>query len=949
MTTTPRATYRLQFHRDFTLDDAVGVVPYLAALGVSHLYASPLLKARSGSTHCYDIVDHGTINPELGGAAALRRLVAALRSYQMGLIVDIVPNHMGVGGADNAWWLDVLEWGRASLYADFFDIDWDPPNGSLRRKLLASFLGSAYGEALTGAELVLQCDRDTGNLFVGYHEHHFPISARTAALVLYHAAPLKEIARAFAEAARQGSRTVARKAAGEAKQALAAMAHTAAGEAALNAALARFAADTAEGQRRLNELLERQNYRLAWWRAAADEINWRRFFDINTLAGVRVELPRVFDATHSLILKLYAEGLIDGVRVDHVDGLADPRTYCRKLRRSLETAALSRPAEVPQGPPYIVVEKILAPRERLAADWLTDGTTGYDFMDQASAVLHDPAGEAALTLLWMSLTGRSGEFDAEEHDARRGILRDYLASELNATAGALHRIAGRDLLTRDYTLTVIRRALAEILVYFPVYRIYAGRTGRTEIDAQVMDRALAGARRTFRAADRPLLEILRRWLADEAPRSLPAGPRRNERWRARVRFQQLSAPVAAKSVEDTAFYRFGRLLSRNEVGSNPGQFALAPQAFHAACTERQKRLPRAMLATATHDHKRGEDTRARLAVISEIPDQWEAVLTRWMRLNLSLRRDLVIGAAPSPADEIMLYQTLVSAWPVGLAADDEAGIKAFAERVGQWCEKSVREAKLRSEWAAPDAPYEQAFREFLAGTLDPSRVVLAEIAAFAAGLDLAGAVNGFAQTLMRMAAPGVPDFYQGTELWDQSLVDPDNRRPIDFDIRRHMLAEREAPADLMPRWRSGGVKQAIIARALELRAEHSRLFAQGDYMKLEAVGPASAHVLAFARRYRGQLVVAAATRLAAKLLAGAHLPLVPPDRWEGTTLALPEGSWHDVLDPGELSFGAAIPVAELFARLPVALLCSPDAGSRAEMQDFAGGAKSAASRSSATP
>ena len=926
MTTTPRATYRFQFHQGFTLDDAIAVVPYLAALGISHLYASPLLKARPGSTHCYDIVDHGAINPELGGMEALRRLVAALRTHGMGLIVDIVPNHMGVGGSDNAWWLDVLEWGRASPYAEFFDIEWDPPDTTLRGRILAPFLGSAYGEALANGELVLRFDRVTGTFFVGYHEHHFPISIRSAALVLHHAPAFYEISHAFADAARLGGRVAARKAAEEAKHKLKIAAGTAEGEAALQAVLTRFDAGIPDGRRRLNELLERQNYRLAWWRAAADEINWRRFFDINMLAGLRVELPRVFDATHRLILQLYAEGLIDGVRIDHIDGLADPRLYARKLRRSMEAAGASRPSDAPQGPPYIVVEKILAQRERLPADWLADGTTGYDFMDQVSAVLHDPEGEAALTLLWISFTGRAGEFDTEEHEARRQILRDNLASELNATAAALHRIARRDLFTRDYTLTAIRRALSEILVYFPVYRIYAGRAGRTEVDAQVMERAVAGAHRTFRAADRPLLDVVRRWLADEAPRTLPAGPRRTERWRAMVRFQQLSAPVAAKSVEDTAFYRFGRLLSRNEVGSNPGQFALSPQAFHAACIERQKRLPGAMLATATHDHKRGEDTRARLAVISEIPDEWDVAVTRWLRLNALIRRDLDTGVAPTPADEIMLYQTLVSAWPLRLAVNDEAGIAAFAERVAGWAEKSVREAKLRSEWAAPDQPYEAACREFLAGTLDTSRAVLAEIAAFAARLDLPGAVNGLAQTIMRLAAPGVPDLYQGAEFWDQSLVDPDNRRPVDFAARKAMLARHAAPVDLMPAWRDGGVKQAVIARGLALRAEYPALFAQGAYLKLEVAGPAASHVLAFARHHRGRFVVAAATRLSAKLLAGADAPLVAAEMWRDTIIILPGNRCYDALNTGTLETSGAVPVADLFARLPVALLSSHGGG-----------------------
>jgi (1->4)-alpha-D-glucan 1-alpha-D-glucosylmutase len=917
LTTVPRATTRLQFFADFTLDDAVRTIPYFAALGISHIYASPLLKARPGSAHCYDIVDHNEINPELGGMSALHRLVAALRQHRMGLIVDIVPNHMGVGGADNEWWLDVLEWGRASAYADFFDIDWTPPDAALHNKILAPFLGTSYGEVLANNELVLRCNRETGALYVAYHEHHFPISPRSAALLLHGEPVFKEIAYELMQAARLAGRNAATKATRQAKSRFAASVGTPEGEEALRALLARVSAATSDGQRRLHELLQRQHYRLAWWRAAADEINWRRFFDINTLAGLRVERPQVFEATHRLILDLYAKGLIDGVRIDHIDGLADPRLYCRKLRRAMEAAADRRPLHAPAGAPYIIVEKILAPRERLPADWLADGTTGYDFMDQVSGVLHASGGQGPLSALWVSFTGQSGNFETEEQNARRQILRDNLASELNSAAAALHRVAQRDLFTRDYTLTVIRRALTEILVHFPVYRIYAGRAGHSETDSQIMDRALAGARRSFRAADRKLLNILHRWLAEEAPRQLPAGPRRAERLRAQIRFQQLSAPLAAKSVEDTAFYRFGRLLSRNEVGSNPGIFAFSPAAFHAACLERSRKFPNAMLATATHDHKRGEDTRARLAVLSEVPAAWETALTRWMRLNAIIRR----ASAPIPADEIMLYQTLVAAWPLGLTAEDTEGLQIFKNRVAAWQVKSLREAKLVSEWAAPNEDYESACAEFLTDTLDPSRPVLGEIISFAERLGAPGAVNGLAQTLLRLTAPGLPDLYQGTEFWDQSLVDPDNRRPVDFPRRHAALAEYRPPAELLRSWQTGAIKQAIIARALALRSEQPDLFAEGDYVKLEASGPAAAHLLAFARRYKNRVIVTAVSRLAANLVN--ETPLIPMAVWEDTSLNLPGFDWLDALNGGQPHDTDTIPVTALFARLPVALLRSP--------------------------
>ena len=686
-----------------------------------------------------------------------------------------------------------------------------------------------------------------------------------------------------------------------------------------------------EGRERLHRLLERQHYRLAWWRAASDEINWRRFFDINSLAGVRVELPQVFDATHATVLRLYAEGLIDGVRVDHVDGLADPRGYCRKLRRRLQTAAESRPAALRDEPAVLWVEKILAPHERLPTDWLTDGTTGYDFMAEVSAVLHDSAGEAPLTALWSRLSGRSGDFETEVEAARRQIVREALASEWFATANALLRVARRDLTTRDITQTGIRWALAELLAHFHAYRIYAGPAGISEPDRRVMDWAMARARRGVRAADRHVLELIGRWLTGEGFRALPPGAARAELQRAMVRFQQLSAPVAAKSVEDTAFYRYGRLLSRNEVGSDPAQFALSPAAFHAFCRERRRRFPRALLATATHDHKRGEDTRARLSVLSEIAPEWEAAVERWMRLDAPLRRDTTDGPAPTVGDELMLYQTLVSAWPPGLSPDDADGMAGFTERVAGWQEKALREAKLRTGWAAPDAEYEQACRDFLAGVLDPARPtrVVHEIAAFAARIAPAGIVNALAQTLLRLTAPGVPDLYQGTEFWDFSLVDPDNRRPVDFAAREAALGHEPAPPTLLAHWQDGRVKQAMIARALALRTQHPALFAHGTYLPLRFEGPMAEHAIGFARTYEGRAFVMMATRLAASLPGVEGSLLVESKAWNATVAVLPRlltgrrvhDVLHDALGRKELTpAGGRLLLSDVLTSFPVALL-----------------------------
>lgn len=917
-----RATARLQFHKGFTLDDAVPLVPYLERLGISHLYASPILKARPGSMHGYDIVDHGQINPELGGEAALHRLVAALHAAGMGLILDIVPNHMGVGGADNAWWLDVLEWGRQSPYAPFFDIDWEPPDRSLHNRLLAPFLGAPYGVALSSGDLRLRFEPETGKLVAWYFEHRFPIAPQHYHHVLVASGDpaLEPLAQAFGRIGlRRRDRAEARVEAERAWAALAEFASRPEGAASIETALARFDPLTEPGRDALHRLLDRQHYRLAWWRAAADEINWRRFFDITSLAGLRQELPEVFDATHELILRLYAEGMIDGVRIDHVDGLADPRGYCRKLHRRMQAVR-------PDRKPLIWVEKILAPFEALRTDWMVDGTTGYDFMDEASGVLHDPAGEGPLTALWTESTHRPALFEAEARQARRQILRDNLTSELHATAAALKRVADRDLVTRDFTLTALRRALTEVLVHFPVYRLYITPGGRAAEDKRILDWALAGARRTVRATELPLLDHLDAWLGGEAPRSLLSNLRR-ERLSAAVRFQQLSAPTAAKSVEDTAFYRYGRLLSRNEVGSDPGRFAVTPAGFHAAARARARHFPRALLATATHDHKRGEDVRARLAVLSELPEEWAAAVGRWTRLNASLRKDLEHGPAPGMSAQLMLYQMLVGAWPLGLDPSDEEGVRAFLDRIAAWQEKALREAKRRTDWAVPNLEYEAACRDFLFAMMAADRPshLREEIAGFAAQIAPAGAANGLAQLLLRCASPGVPDLYQGTEFWDLSLVDPDNRQPVDWAARRAVLEAATSPADLLAHWQDGRVKQAVLARALALRAEYPALFAEGDYQPLAAEGPHATHVLAFARLHRGRAVLAVTTRLPARLLGASPLPLIPHEEWRGTELALPRvaeaRTWREALTGTVLAApGDRLPVGDILARLPVALL-----------------------------
>ncbi|HEY4251252.1 MAG TPA: malto-oligosyltrehalose synthase [Roseomonas sp.] len=853
---TPRATARLQLHAGFTLDDAAGVVPYLARLGISHAYASPITTARRGSLHGYDVVDPTRVNPELGGEPALRRLSAALRQHGMGLVLDIVPNHMAVGGDDNPWWLDLLEHGPGSAHATWFDIDWDAGEPGLAGKLLLPFLDAPYGEALEAGRLLLRADEASGSLFVTHHGHRFPLSPDSRRALRGDTAAL----------------------------------------------LAAHDPATAEGRARLHQLLERQHYRPAWWRLAADALNWRRFFDITGLAGFRVEVPAAFDAAHALVLRLFAEGLIDGVRIDHVDGLADPRGYCRKLRRRLRAAR-------PGTEPLIWVEKILAPGEALPADWWTDGTSGYDFMNEAAAVLHDPQGAAPLERLWATLGGDAAGFPAVALTARRQVLRESLGAELTLAARAFKRVADQDPRQRDFGLGAIRRVLAAIAVHVAAYRSYLGAGARGAVDARLLGQAMTAAAAELPPGDAPLLAVFDDWLGAEPLRALPPAGRR-ARITARRRFQQLTAPLAAKSTEDTAFYRHGRLLSRNEVGADPAIFALSPAEFHAAQAMRAAAFPHALLATATHDHKRGEDVRARLAVLSEIPEAWAAALAGW----------LATAKPPDAGDAAMLLQMLVGAWPPGLDAGDAAGLAGFADRLEAWQGKALREAKRRSSWAAPDAAHEAEAAAYLRRLLTPGPLA-AGIGGFAARIAAAGAANGLAQALLRCAAPGIPDLYQGTEFWDFSLVDPDNRRPVDWPARDRALRDGTEPAALLARWWDGRVKQAVIHAALRCRQDQPALFAEGSYDALAAAGPLAGHLLGFRRQRGAAEAVAVVTRLPMALLDGAATPLVPAERWDGTVLPLPAGTWRDVLTGAVHAGGAmAVPAGRLLAALPVCLL-----------------------------
>ena len=857
---------RLQLHAGFTFADAKRLVPYLADLGVSHLYSSPILTARAGSLHGYDVVDPTRVNPELGGEDGLRDLVSALRAAGLGLIVDIVPNHMAVGGGDNAWWQDVLRQGPASRYAGFFDIDWAPADPALRNKVLAPFLGQPYGEVLRAGDL--QLDRDAaGTPVIRYFDDIYPVAPRDHAEI------------------------------------------GALGPAAFDPA-------TEDGRAHLHRLLERQHYRLAWWGTAGDEINWRRFFDINGLIALRVEEPEVFEATHATLFRLYAEGLIDGMRVDHVDGLTDPPGYCRRLRARLEALTPEHPPGATVARPYIVVEKILGPGEAMPTDWGVDGTSGYDFMDLVSAMQHDQEAERLLAFFWSAVSGRPADFAVEETLARRQILERGFDAQLEATATTLHRLARLDPLTRDTTQPAIRRALVALLAHFPVYRTYNAGAPRSVVDQAAFARALTAAKADAPISLHGVLDRIDRWLGGEDAQK----PGAALRLAATRSFQQLSAPVAAKAVEDTAFYRYARLLSRNDVGFDATRLGIEPADFHAANVARGENFPDSLLATATHDHKRGEDLRARLAVLSEIPDAWQTAVRGWMEANAARRRP----AGPTPGDEAQLYQMIVGAWPMSLSPDDAAGCMAFAERLAGWQQKAIREAKLQGDWTGPDETYEAAARDFLFSLLAPRSTFASEVARVVRRIAPAGAVNGLAQTVLKLTAPGVPDFFQGTEFWDFSLVDPDNRRPVDFSARIGALHSAASPAALAASWRDGRVKQAVIARSLALRRALPELCARGDYRPLKAIGPLARHVVAFMRIRGDEAALVVVPRLPHRLMAGESAITIPPAAWRDTALRCPDDMvgrrLHDSLNGwASAPLPRMLPVGPLLRHCPVAL------------------------------
>jgi (1->4)-alpha-D-glucan 1-alpha-D-glucosylmutase len=963
----PLATYRLQFNRAFTFLQAAEIVPYLAALGISHCYASPFLRARPGSMHGYDIIDHNSLNPEIGSPAEFDEFVSVLNRHGMGQILDIVPNHMGVMGSDNAWWLDVLENGEASPYAEFFDIDWQPVKDELQEKVLIPVLGDQYGNVLEKGELRLWFDQDKGEFSIFYEQHRFPINPREYPRILNfgierlqqklgaqdeNLLELQSLVAAFRHLpARAESDTEQRE---ERIRDKTIHKRRLSGLSWQSPAIRDFIQENVSkingmpGDPRsfdeLHELIKGQAYRLAYWRVAADDINYRRFFDINDLAGIRMEKEVVFEATHRFVFELLQKGKIHGLRIDHPDGLYDPLHYFYRLQSGI--------ARVPEQEPhknhiYVVVEKILTGKECLPDTWPVNGTTGYDFVNLVNGLFIDSNSLTRIERIYRVFTGQHVIFPDLVYQCKKFVMRRALASELNVLANLLSRIALSDRHTCDFTLNNLRDALSEIIARFPVYRTYVTNGNVAPKDRAYIEQAVRAATRNSSAADTSVFDFIKKILLTDAAKGHPE-PYQQVIVHFAMKFQQFTSVVMAKGLEDTAFYRYNRFVSLNEVGGDPAKFGTSPEEFHGRMQQQLVSWPLTMLATSTHDTKRSEDVRARLNVLSEIPALWRKNVRRWREINRE-KKHLIDGQeAPSRNDEYLLYQTLVGAWP--LENKQSGPDNDFQERIKNYILKAVREAKDHTSWADPSPEYEDALTHFVKTILsrdDQENEFLREFLPFQNNVSRLGMLNSLSQTLIKLSAPGVPDIYQGMELWNFTLVDPDNRRRVNYSTRIEMLEEmrswspKELPAklrELCEKMEDGRIKLYLTWKALSLRKQYPTLFREGNYQPLRVLGSKSAHIFAYARSTGGTAVAIAVPRLCAQLLDD-DKSLADASVWrdpqgDDTQIELPAASelgWRnifnaEVLAKTTLGKPSLISVGDLLGNFPVALLVSPFKG-----------------------
>lgn len=958
----PASTYRLQVHGGFSLTAAAGVVGYLERLGVGACYTSPYFTASAGSTHGYDVCNHNEINPELGGEAAHRAFIDALRAHHIGHIVDFVPNHMGIAAGGNAWWEDVLENGPSSPTARFFDIDWSPLKAELHAKLLLPILGDQYGRVLERGEL--QLEFRNGLLRLRYFDHDLPVNPRQAPRVFRRAVEpltrelgvdnpqlheflsiLASLEHMPAYTASEPDKMVERQREKEvARHRLTRLVEESPAVARHIAEAVRIVNGTPgepSSFDALHDLLEQQAYRLSYWRTASHEINYRRFFDINTLAGLRVEDADVFAATHELLARLIADGSVQAVRIDHPDGLFNPKRYFQMLQDLAGRVTPGTPEPV-----YVLAEKILSGREKLPGAWPVHGTTGYNYLNDLNGVFIDEAQGRRLRRIYGKLTGRGEPFEDVLYETKRLIMQTAMASELNVLAHSLDRIGESNRRSRDFTLESLREAITEVVACFPVYRTYVDEGGWMAEDRVVVEQAIALARRRNPAMEASLFDFFREVILPRDPddsNAPPQGERREgyppadanealQRLTFAMKLQQYTGPVQAKGLEDTAFYRYNVLLSVNEVGGDPSRIGRSVQNFHENNAYRAREWPAEMLATATHDTKLGEDVRARLNVLSEFPEEWGREASKWMRINRHHRQMVDGEPAPDRNDEYRLYQALLGAWPVELPPDTRQAPQAFIERMTGYMLKAVREAKVHTSWLTPNQPYEDALVAFVERILGPSggAKFIPAFLPFQQRVAAVGVMNSLAQVTLKVASPGVPDFYQGTDLWDLSLVDPDNRRPVDFALRQQLLADLSDDfEEMLTHWPDGRIKLAVTTRGLHLRRELQHVFVGGEYVPLSVESSVAGDAVAFARTAGTDVVIAIAPRLCGRMVVERGGAPLGGDGWKTSRVMLPESLrqrtyrhvfTHVEIKPTVTSENGWIFLGQAFEQLPVALL-----------------------------
>ncbi len=991
----PEATYRLQLHKSFTFQDAKAVVGYLRELGVTHAYASPYLKARPGSTHGYDIVDPSLLNPEIGTEEDYRAWISELHTHGIGQLADIVPNHVGVLSNGNSWWNDVVENGPSSEFANWFDISWQgSPRPDLKGRLLLPVLGEPYGEVLEKGGLTLV--QDGGGFEIRYADHRFPIDPSSYAHVLgvelealqselaADDPPLIEYLSILASIDHlppfdetDGARVVERQ---REKDVIKRRIHVLTSSDPRIAAFVgrnvkRFAGKPGDPKSfdRLDQLLSLQPFRLSHWRVASDEINYRRFFDVNSLAALRSELPEVFEATHELMLGLLAEGAVDGLRIDHPDGLLDPEAYLMRLQQACVLACARKEWEeesqgketdwfeiepplrewieraISEGrdglevqPAYIVVEKILGTNESLPNNWPTSGTTGYEILNIINGLFVDGRSQDAFARVYQNWIGDDDCFYDVVYQKKKLILEQSLASELHMLAHDLDGIAQKRRNARDFTLNSLRNALLEVIACFPVYRSYISQRGASDVDRLVVEHAIGDAQAINPSLDPSSLQFLESVLLSDRETD-ESDEDRAERLRFAGKFQQVTSPVMAKGVEDTAFYVYNRLASLNEVGGDPGQFGLEPEEVHRRLIERQSQWPRSLSPLSTHDTKRGEDVRARINILSETPDDWAKALARWSEWNSQMRSEVGENAVPGRNEEWLLYQTLLGVWPAG--AIDQGRHAEVVERVKAYFSKALREAKVHTSWAKPNPEYEEALSGFIGKILDPSNAVfLEDFRRFHSRIAHLGLLNSLSQTLLHLTAPGVPDVYQGSELWDFRLVDPDNRQPVDFEHRRELLANvkqlseaagadcRQLVSDLLASKVDGRVKLYVIWRVLLCRRDHPGLFCEGSYIPLEVVGDRVGNAFGYVRSSAQQTAIVVLPRMLGSMVADVNSLPLGTSAWGDSLLRFSEEAgiepgrrFRDVFTGSVLTIDdhegrSSLALADLFARFPLALL-----------------------------